>query len=408
MIKQKKVGIFIDSRKKSGGAYQELLYTIKNIKKNNKDNFKFVIICTSKNLDLKLENENLELHYFSMNAFQRYICYLRNFGSLIRRFKKYYFFQNKFENFLKKINVDLVYFTGPSQFSLYLENTKFFITIPDVSHRENLEFPEIVDSSEFERKDEIFRKSLPRALAVITNSNVIKKRISFFYRILEEKIYIINHQPSNSIDIFKEIDHSKQKKVREIYKLPKNYIFYPSMYLPHKNHKNLIDAIKILQTKFKINFKLVCCGNDPGYLNNLKKYVSSENLSDQVYFLDFIDDEDLPYLYLDSFTLVMPSLIGPTNIPPWEAFKMKIPVIYSDSNGIKEVLGDAVHYVNPLEPESIALGIREIYENDEKKNSLILKGKQKLDEVRSLNDFNNFFKIIKNYKKIKETWEFNK
>ena len=102
MIKQKKVGIFIDSRKKSGGAYQELLYTIKNIKKNNKDNFKFVIICTSKNLDLKLENENLELHYFSMNAFQRYICYLRNFGSLIRRLKKYYFFKNKFENFLKK------------------------------------------------------------------------------------------------------------------------------------------------------------------------------------------------------------------------------------------------------------------------------------------------------------------
>ena len=33
--KEKKVGIFIDSRKKSGGAYQELLYTIKAIKKEN-------------------------------------------------------------------------------------------------------------------------------------------------------------------------------------------------------------------------------------------------------------------------------------------------------------------------------------------------------------------------------------
>ena len=36
----KKIGIFIDSRKKSGGAYQELLYNIKNITqhkhKNNK------------------------------------------------------------------------------------------------------------------------------------------------------------------------------------------------------------------------------------------------------------------------------------------------------------------------------------------------------------------------------------
>ena len=51
----KKVAIFIDSRKKSGGAYQELLYTIRNIKKKNKDKIKFVIIATSQKLDLALE-----------------------------------------------------------------------------------------------------------------------------------------------------------------------------------------------------------------------------------------------------------------------------------------------------------------------------------------------------------------
>ena len=100
-----------------------------------------------------------------MNAFERYICYLRNHDPFFRRFKKYLFLRNKFENFLKRINVDLVYFTAPSQYSLYLEDTKFIITIPDVAHRENLEFPEIAgsSSSEFYRKDEnitkIFTKS---------------------------------------------------------------------------------------------------------------------------------------------------------------------------------------------------------------------------------------------------------
>ena len=64
MIKQdKKIAIFIDARKKSGGAYQELLYTIKNIKKSNKYNYKFLIICTSKKLDLKLESEKFELQF---------------------------------------------------------------------------------------------------------------------------------------------------------------------------------------------------------------------------------------------------------------------------------------------------------------------------------------------------------
>ena len=46
--------------------------------------------------------------------------------------------------------------------------------------------------------------------------------------------------------------------------------------------------------------------------------------------------------------LIMPTLIGPTNIPPWEAFKMNVPVIYSDIQGISDVLGNSVHYVDPL------------------------------------------------------------
>ena len=70
--------------------------------------------------------------------------------------KRFYFFKNKFENYLKKNNVDLVYFTSPSQYSLYLENTKFIITIPDVDHREHVEFPEVVDDGDHQRKEEIF------------------------------------------------------------------------------------------------------------------------------------------------------------------------------------------------------------------------------------------------------------
>ena len=81
----------------------------------------------------------------------------------------------------------------------------------------------------------------------------------------------------------------------------------------------------------------------------------------------------------------MPSLIGPTNIPPWEAFKMNVPVIYSKSNGIKEVLEDAAYYVNPLESESIARGIKEIFENNELKNNLVTKGRKKLEETKAKN-----------------------
>ena len=176
-----KVGIFIDSRKKSGGAYQEFTYTLNNISKelSKYKNIDFLLICTSPKLDLNLEKQNINFLYFTLNIFERFICYLRNFGPFVRRIKKYFFFKNRFEHFIKKNKVNLIYFVGPSQYSLYLEDTKFFINIPDVNHRENLEFPEIVDNSEFLRKEEILNNSLPRALAVITNSEIIKKK-NFF------------------------------------------------------------------------------------------------------------------------------------------------------------------------------------------------------------------------------------
>ena len=408
-MSKKRIAIFIDSRKKSGGVYHEILNTIEKIKKYNSDNLKFSIIVSSKKLDINLEKENIELHYFSMNALERYICYLRNYGTLISRLKRLFFFQNKFENFLKKINVDVVYFPSASQYSLYLEDTKFIINIGDINHRENIEFPEVVDSSEFQRKDDIFRKSLPRALAIFTNASIIKERISFFYGILKERIFLVNLHPSSPIKNFKNIDKEKQLKVREIHKLPRNYIFYPAMYLPHKNHKNLIDALKILKLNFKPDLKIVFCGNDNdvNYLKNLKTYVNKNNLNDSVTFLNFVDDDQLPYLYLDAFLLAMPTLMGPANIPPWEAFKMEVPVIYSELEGIKEVFGDAVLYIDPLKPESIANGIKEIFQNTELKNNLIIKGKKRLDQIDYKTEFDQFFNIIKEYRKLKQVWEFD-
>ena len=100
----------------------------------------------------------------------------------------------------------------------------------------------------------------------------------------------------------------------------------------------------------------------------------------------------------------MPSLIGPTNIPPWEAFKMNKPVIYSELNGIKEVLGDSVHYINPMNSSEIANSIKKIFEDSNYRKNLVEKGSLKLKKNMSENNFSSFFKIIENYRKYQKTW----
>ena len=53
-----KVAIFIDSRKESGGAYQEFMYTIRNIKKDNQKN--------------KIQDDEIE--FLKMNLFYGHKC----------------------------------------------------------------------------------------------------------------------------------------------------------------------------------------------------------------------------------------------------------------------------------------------------------------------------------------------
>ena len=408
IINKKKVAIFVDTRKESGGEYQHFLYTLDNIKKNNKDNINFIVISISRKLNLNLEKEDIDYFFFSMNFFERFICYLRNFGPFVRRVKKFFFFKNKFENFLKKLNVDLVYFTSPSQYSLYLENTKFIISVPDVDHLTYLEFPEFVDNSEFFRRDEILRKSLPRAEAILTNAEIIKKRISKFYSIDENRIYVISLRPCRSVEEFKKIDKDCILEIEKKFNLPKEYLFYPAMYLPHKNHKNLIDALKILKFDYKLDINIVCTGSDVGYLNEIKQYSIKNEVNNNIFFLNFVDNNILPYLYLNSLALIFPVLAGPTFTPPWEAFKMGVPVIFSNLFGIKNVYKDAVYYIDPLDPYSIAKSVKILLENSTLRKNLITRGKEILEELNHKNEYNQIFFIINRYRKIKQTWNFEK
>ena len=334
-----------------------------------------------------------------MNPFQRYVSFLRNYGSFIRRIKKF-FFKNKFEELLKKNKIDVVYFPNPSQYSLYIEDTDFIITVPDVSHRENVEFPEWAKNSNFMRIEEVLSKSLKRAIAIITNASIIKEKIANFYKVENERIHIINHQPSSEVSNF---DLNSYKPIKK-YVLPKNYIFCPAMFLPHKNHKCIIDAVNILINDYNINISAVFCGADKGYLKKIKNYVKAKNLEKNIIFLDFVEYSDLPYLYINSLALTMPTFSGPTNIPPWEAFKLGVPVIYSDIFNIRQVYEDAVYYIDPYNSKTLAKANKEVYQDEGLSQRLVANGTKILKKINFDKEVSQISEILKKHKTIKNSW----
>lgn len=399
---KQKLAIFLDTASNSGGAYSELIYMIDKILKiQSKNNLEVLFITTSNNLNLDFIKNKYPIVQLKMNSIERFICYLRNYGNLIRRIKKF-FFKNKLEKLLRQNDVDVVYFINPSQYSLYIEDTDFIITVPDVSHRENVEFPEWSKNTNFIRLEEILNKSLKRAIAVITNSSIIKDKLSKFYNVEGDRIFIISHQPSNTFKEFSEESYKPSKK----YNLPKDYVFYPAMFLPHKNHKCVIDAIEILKKKSNKNISAVFCGSDKGYLSRIKNYILKKKLEKDIIILDFVDYIDLPYLYKKSLALVMPTFSGPTNIPPWEAFQLEVPVIYADIFEIRKVYRDAVYYIDPFNPKNLADAIKKIAEDETLRKKLKYNGKEILRGLNFDQEINQISEILEKNKKIKNSWLF--
>ena len=252
------------------------------------------------------------------------------------------------------------------------------------------------------------KKTTIKAVAVITNSEIIKNRISFIYSVLKERIFVISHQPSTCVSNFDKNNKETKIDFEKKYKLPKKYLFYPAMYLPHKNHRYLLDVIKILNYDLKIDMSLVLCGSDKGYLDRLKKHALKLKIDTKVIFLNFVDNDHLPYLYLNAFALAMPTYSGPTNIPPWEAFHLGTPVLYSDIFEIKKIYKDAVYYVDPYDPLTMVEGIKKMLQNDLISQELIHNGKKLLNSIDNDKEFGQFFDIIRKRKKLKESWVFEK
>ena len=127
--------------------------------------------------------------------------------------------------------------------------------------------------------------------------------------------------------------------------------------------------------------------------------------NDKAIFLNFVNDEDLPYLYKLSKLLVMPSYFGPTNIPPLEAFQLKVPVIYSDIPTFKKEFGDAVYYVDLNNSNSLAKAIKKIYENKELREELIKNGLDKIEQIKLYNSEEILFELFDNYFKVELRWK---
>ena len=370
------------------------------------------IITTEKNNKDILKKYGLDCILYTPNVFSRIFMRFRETSSVfIYKLINIFFKKNHFENFLKNEQVDLIYFITQSHFANYVNSVNYIFTLFDLCHRDSPEFPEVRNSRIFEFRENLFQKNLSRSVAVLVDSELGKKNAIFRYRLDEDRVHIFPIGPAHNIEKVKlgEINKkiTKQIDIKKKYNLKNDYLFYPAQFWAHKNHIYILKALKILKVK-KYYFKCYIFRIRSGKFIIYKRYDKKFNLENQVRFAGFVSSEEINLLYSQAFALVMPTYFGPTNMPPLEAFKFKIPVLYSNIKGLKEQVEDAALLLDLNDPNSLVENLEKLLNSNELCNDLVNKGQVKYNRIISDNNKNNYNilkNIIANFKSRRECWK---
>jgi glycosyltransferase involved in cell wall biosynthesis len=242
-----------------------------------------------------------------------------------------------------------------------------------------------------------YGNSLRMADMVITHSDFSRKTLIKHYGTDPRKVARIYHSVEK--DFYTAHDMHGSPAMDGV---PQRYIFYPANRWKHKNHRTLLEAIRILNTRYRDDVSLVLTGDDPE--NGFDVVAESRRLkiADRVISLGFVDKADLISLYMNAICLCHPSLFEGFGIPLVEAMACGCPVVCSNTTSIPEVVGDAAVLVDPLDAGGFAESIHRVISDNKLRTELIDKGKRRAqifspekmaaDHVRVFNEAAGRFK----------------
>ena len=394
-----KLGIIFDQDILSGGGFQQAVNACLVASKIDK-NISEIAYYTTKRIGVeRLTRHGIKSKYININLFKKILLYFKTTyrHRILYKLINVFFNYNFFESFLKKEKIDLVYFISPSRFALDLSTLNYIFTVWDNCHRDYPEFPEVRNNNEFEEREFRLKKALKKATAIIAESEFGKKNLLKRYNLDNERINVIPLEPAPIINSGKKGKYEFKNNLKKI-NLDYKFIFYPAQFWPHKNHKYIIDGLDIIIKNFNLSINAVFCGSDKGYKNSIRNYASLNNLEKNIIFTDFLSDQEVTSLYLNSIALVMPSYFGPTNMPPYEAFKLGTPVLYPEILAKQDDIYDAILPIKYEDPNTMALHINNLIKNKSVRETIIKRGFEKIAFLESIDRVKILNKIILNFR----------
>ncbi len=392
-----KIAIIGEQSKKSGGSYHQSLKTYGLLSKIKE--FEFIFL----NINLKNESNQKNAHSINYNInFIDRLFFLFNSSKILKLFLKKFNIQNKFETFIKKEKIDLILFLGCTRLAEFCDKINYVTYIYEFHHIFRPDLPEYKEWADFDFRETLLNTNVKKSVSLIVDTEKKKDGIVKYYNCHKEKINVIPLSSNISV-ANKQATKFDVEQINNWDGENNNFFFYPAQYWSHKNHFYILEAIKTLNSKYNKKTKFFFAGHRKNNFNYIKKKIDELNLIDQVVCLEYLSDEEIRNLYKNCKALVMPSLIGYSSLPLYEAFYYKKPVFYT-AGLLDKSLKEFVTEIDIENPENLAEEINNIEDNIEKINRKKIKAYEYF--IKNLSDekiktyYTNLFLKIKKQMKI--------
>src|SRR5262249_21426508 len=153
--------------------------------------------------------------------------------------------------------------------------------------------------------------------------------------------------------------------IRQRLKLEGKYFLFVGTQEPRKNLPALLKAFAELPSDAVI----VLAGPEGWQTEPWRAFIN-----DRVRIAGYVSKKELRALYQNAMALVMPSLEEGFGLPILEAMASQTPVIASDIPVFREIGGNSFVAVDPASAESIAVGMRQVWQDPAERQNWIAKG----------------------------------
>lgn len=196
-----------------------------------------------------------------------------------------------------------------------------------------------------------------RAAAVLSVSQITTDEFNRILRLPDGKVVTTYLAPGRH---FRRVeDPAELDRVRELYRLPERFILTLSKVGggERKNIAGVFEGFRLLHGT--VPHRLVVVGKDCEQFRGIYA-MPSDGWGGAVDFPGYIRQEDLPAVYTLADLFLYPSNLEAFPIPVSEAMACGVPVVTSETNGLREIAGEGAILVDPTDPAAIAAAVREL------------------------------------------------